>query len=195
MENSILNLFFGIPALLRAKYVCFYCTRKDILNYLHDRTSPLKKKIQVWRRLTTIQLRAQPGLMRLAASLQWPLPPMVGKETLQVEEEEREVEDNNVLLFLEEDGDGSDEDLEVDDERQLEIDGEDSIKLEMVNQGRKKNKRKRRGGWRNMLYMITNYPGADSIHSPVKVILISDYPDFRHTGDHWRSLLSSTPAW
>ena len=104
---------------------------------------------------------------------------MVGKETLQEveEEEEEEVEDNNVLLFLEEDGGGSDEDLEVDDERQLESDGEDSIKLEVVNQGRKKNERKRRGGWRNMLYMITNYPGANSIHSPVKVILISDYPD------------------
>ena len=96
---------------------------------------------------------------------------MVEKETLQ------EVEDNNVLLFLEEDGGGSDEDLELDDERQLERDGDDRIKLEMVNQGRKDNKRKRRGGWRNMLYMITNYPGADSIHSPVKVILITDYPD------------------
>ena len=96
---------------------------------------------------------------------------MVEKETLQ------EVEDNNVLLFLEEDGGGSDEDLEVDDECLLERDGEDRIKLEVVNQGRKKKERKRRGGWRNMLYMITNYPGADSIHSPVKVILINDYPD------------------
>ena len=54
---------------------------------------------------------------------------MVEKETLQ------EVEDNNVLLFLEEDGGGSDEDLEVDDERQLERDGDDRIKLEKVNQG------------------------------------------------------------
>ena len=96
---------------------------------------------------------------------------MVEKETLQ------EVEDNNVLLFLEEDGGGSDEDLEVDDEHLLERDGDDRIKLEVVNQGRKKKERKRRGGWRNMLYMITNYPGADSIHSPVKVILINDYPD------------------
>ena len=148
-------------------------------------------------------MRGNPGLVRLGKSLGWPKHQMAERQALQ----QQEMTDDIVQLLEDNDGGGDGETecpLKLENKSRQEVE-EDLLSFtdegENNQRGEEKESKKgskKEGVWQKMLYMITNYPGPASIHSPVKV----NYPDdplerihFLCPGDHGGSLLSITPAW
>ena len=102
-------------------------------------------------------MRSNPGLVRLAKALGWP--------HHQVEERQAKVQREELLGGR--DGDLLDLQQRTDLENRVKAD-EDLLSLpdqEMDNQS----KERKEETWKKVLYMISNYPGPNSIHSPVKV--------------------------
>ena len=149
--------------------------------------------LQVWRRLTAIQMRANPGLVRLGFSLGWPRHQMVERTAAL---QKQEAKDSITQVSEEE------EEWPIQWEKRVRQEVEEDL-VSLPDEGEDKQRGEGGGSnsgdvWRKMLYMITNHPGPNSIHSPVKVC----YPDhpfhkiqFPSPGDHRGSLLSITPAW
>ena len=124
----------------------------------------------MWRRLAAIQMRSNPGLVRLAKALGWPHHQV---EERQAKVQREELLDGNMQLLEESDGgrDGDLLDLQQRTDLENRVKGEadeDLLSLpdqEMDNQS----KERKEETWKKVLYMISNYPGPNSIHSPVKV--------------------------
>jgi len=117
---------------------------------------------EVWRRLTAIEMRANPGLVRLGISLGWPRHTKVERWAAMQKKETKD----SITHLLEEKELGLEESpLEVRmkqvEEDLVSNDGEDK---------QRRDEKEKRGLWRKMLYMITNHPAPNSIHSPIKVI-------------------------
>ena len=144
-------------------------------------------------------MRGNPGLVRLGNSLGWPKHQMVKRQTVQ----QQQVKDDIVQLLEDNNGGGDGElecHLELENRSRQEVE-EDLLSFTHDGENNQRGDEKESNNeevWRKMLYMITNYPGPTSIHSPVKV----NYPDdllerihFFCPGDHRWSLLSITSAW
>ena len=110
-------------------------------------------------------MRANPGLVRLASSLGWP---RHIKEERWAALQKQETKDNTKQLLLEEKELGMEE-----------CPLENRMRQEGVSDDKeqRRDEKAKRDVWRKMLYMITNHPGPNSIHSPIKVIYPNDLFD------------------
>ena len=114
-------------------------------------------------------------MVRLALSLGWPSHQMVERQAQEAK--------GSIMQLLEYDDGGKEEEgelLGLDcplEKRSREEVEEDRLSLldeeENKQRGEEETECKKGEVWRRIFYMITNYPGPNSIHSPVKVI----YPD------------------